>query len=89
MTVEERVLRLENAFVQMTAMAQNLDERDETHAEWINTLGARMDELAEAQKQTQADISALTVIVGDVDKSLKSLAETVERFINEGRNGKP
>ncbi len=53
MTVEERVLRLENAFVQMTTMVRNLDERDETHAEWINLLGA-------AQANTEHKIAALT-----------------------------
>jgi hypothetical protein len=45
--------------------------------------------LAEAQRQTEANLSALTSIVADTERRLNSLAALVERFISEGRNGKP
>lgn len=73
MTVEERVLRLENAFAtlselvaQEAARADTLlrivrdhDERMETQTGWINQLGAGQAELQRAQTEAEAKIAAL------------------------------
>jgi chromosome segregation ATPase len=59
MSTEERVTRLEGAFVQLTEMVRTTDERADTHQGWINQLGSRMEELADAQANTERKIAAL------------------------------
>ena len=99
MTVEERVVELEKAFVTLTHLAVSASERADTHESWINTLGTRMEEfgtrmeeLAEAQKQTQAHLSVLAEIVSDIgraqartEQTLASLTEKIDRYI-DGQN---
>jgi len=52
MSTEERVARLENAFVNLSRLAESLDERLNTQLSWINLLG-------EAQANSEAKIAAL------------------------------
>src|SRR5947199_6547046 len=67
MGIEERVVDLEKAFVQLTQLAISASERADTHEKWINSLGsnmerlsARMEELAAAQANSEVKIAALT-----------------------------
>jgi len=53
MSTEERLTRVEDAFVTLTRLAQSLDERLNTQLTWINSLGA-------AQANSEAKIEALT-----------------------------
>ena len=52
MSTEERLSRLENAFVTLTRLAESMDERMDQHLDWINQPG-------EAQANADARIAAL------------------------------
>ncbi len=88
MSTEERLLRLEAAFVTLTDWSRDHDVRIDTFDAKLAALTEKMESLAEtqqqlteAQRQTEANLSALTIIVGDTDKRLDRLAETLDRFI--------
>lgn len=74
----------------LTEMLRRADERMDEFDGKLNTLAdefdGKLNALAEAQARTEANLSALTSIVGDTEKRLDRLAETVDRYI-EGRNG--
>ena len=48
MSVEDSVLRLENAFATLVEIKRGLEERFDTHEKWINELGAAQVELTKA-----------------------------------------
>ncbi|HEX8491423.1 MAG TPA: hypothetical protein VF658_01150 [Pyrinomonadaceae bacterium] len=52
MSTEERLVRLENAFVTLTRIVESIDSRLNTQPGWINSLG-------EAQANTEVKIVAL------------------------------
>lgn len=52
MSIDERMLRLENAFATLVRLAEGTDERLDQHLSWINQLG-------EAQANSEAKIAAL------------------------------
>lgn len=52
MSTEERWARLENAFVNLTRLAESFDDRLNTQLSWINSLG-------EAQTNSEAKIAAI------------------------------
>lgn len=68
MSTEERVVRLENAFVNLTRLAESLDERLNTQLSWINSLG-------EAQANSEAKIAALADAQIKTEDALVRLAE--------------
>jgi DNA repair exonuclease SbcCD ATPase subunit len=101
MTTEDRLLRLENAFVTLTDLAESIDRRLDTHDSWINRLG-------EAQAHTEERIAALIDAQVRTEDALARLAEaqasnecsvaTLTRLADEmdarlsaveGRNGQP
>jgi predicted nucleic acid-binding Zn-ribbon protein len=93
MSVEERVLRLENAYTTLAELlahaesrtnvllqlARSADERLETQQGWINQLG-------EAQANSEKKIEALADAQIKTEAALAELSATVTRFI-EGRTG--
>jgi predicted transcriptional regulator len=80
MSIEERVLHLEKYFTMLVELARSSNER-------MDEFDSKLNALAEAQTRTEANLSALTSIVGDTEKRLDRLAEIVERHIVEGHNG--
>ncbi|HEY0322349.1 MAG TPA: hypothetical protein VGC66_15435 [Pyrinomonadaceae bacterium] len=98
MSVEERLARLENAFVTLTRLAESVDERTDTHLAWINSLGeaqanseAKIAALADAQIKTEA---ALVKLAEAHTKLAESQSHTDQRLdalidiVRELRNGK-
>jgi hypothetical protein len=86
MSVEDRVLRLENAFATLVEIQRGLEERFDTHEKWINELGAAQvgltraqAELVQAQARTEASLAG-------TNERLNSL-NVFERHLSEGRNG--
>ena len=75
MSVEDRVLRLENAFATLVEIQRGLEERFDNHDKWINELGAAQVELTKAQARTE--------------ERLNTLIDVFERHLSEGREGKP
>jgi peptidoglycan hydrolase CwlO-like protein len=68
MSTPERLVRLENAFVDLTRLAESLDERLNTQLSWINSLG-------EAQANSEAKIAALADAQIKTENALAGLAE--------------
>jgi chromosome segregation ATPase len=68
MSAEERLARLENAFVNLTRLAESLDDRLNTQPSWINSLG-------EAQANSEAKIAALADAQIKTEGALVRLAE--------------
>jgi hypothetical protein len=98
MSTEERLARLENAFVNLTRLAESFDERLNTQLSWINSLGdaqinseAKIAALADAQIKTE---SALLRLAEAHTKLAESQAHTDQRLdalidiVRELRNGK-
>lgn len=81
MSVEDRLLRLENAFATLVEIQRGLEERFDTHETWINELGAAQVELTKAQARTESSIA-------ETNERLNSLIDVFERHLSEGRNGK-
>jgi archaellum component FlaC len=81
MTVEERVLRLENAFTILVELARNQEERLDDNNARADDFDAKLSALADAHIRTEESLHQLAGRVG-------KLAETVERLISEGRKGK-
>ncbi|HEX8708615.1 MAG TPA: hypothetical protein VF723_10270 [Pyrinomonadaceae bacterium] len=76
MSMEDRVLRLENAFATLVEIQRGLEERFDTHRQWINELGAAQVELTRAQARTE-------VALVETNERLNSLIGVVERFISD------
>ncbi len=55
----------------------------------LDRITIAQEELAEAQKRTDAKVSKLIEAQAQTDERLNALINTVERYISEGRNGKP
>jgi uncharacterized protein YdgA (DUF945 family) len=98
MNTEERLVRLENAFVNLTRLVESLDERLNTQLSWINSLGeaqansdAKIAALADAQIKTE---DALVKLAEAHTKLAESQAHADKRLdalidiVREGRNGK-
>jgi chromosome segregation ATPase len=68
MSTDERLARLENAFVTLTRLAESFDERLNTQLSWINSLG-------EAQANSEAKIAALANAQIKTEDALVRLAE--------------
>jgi chromosome segregation ATPase len=64
MTIEERVLRLEAAFVTLTQLARSMDERMDTSDGRMNELEEKMAALVDAQITTEERIQALSDATG-------------------------
>jgi methyl-accepting chemotaxis protein len=93
---DERTSDLQKHFEMLTQLAVNASERADTHESWINSMGTRMEELAEshkelaeAQRQTEAHLSVLAEIMRDLghaqartEKALERLTERFEQYIN-------
>ncbi len=100
MSTEEPLLKLENSFSTLAELARRSEERTDTLIELARNHDERMDDfdkklaaLVEAQARTEANLSALTVIVTDLGRAqsetnarLDRLTENVDRFI-AGQNG--
>jgi prefoldin subunit 5 len=75
-----RTADLEKHFNMLSQLAVRADERMDGHDAGLSNLTAKLEALADAQIRTEETLNRL----GErVDK----LAETVERYISEGRNG--
>jgi peptidoglycan hydrolase CwlO-like protein len=95
MSIEERVTTLEQAFVTLTRLAENMDARMDSTGERVNNLEEKMAALADAQIRTE---EALTRLAKANEESLARLAEAqahtdrrldaLINIISEGRNGK-
>lgn len=72
---EIRTSDLEEHFKMLTQLAVSASERADTHESWINSLGTRMQELAELQRQTDARIAALVEAQRETEARLSELAE--------------
>lgn len=98
MSTEERLVRLENAFVILTRLAESMDGRLNTQLGWINSLGESQVRLEEAQANTEVKIAALADAQIRTEEALARLAEaqahTDQRLdalidiVRELRNGK-
>jgi chromosome segregation ATPase len=101
MTTEDRILRLEDAFVTLTDLAENIDRRLDTHDSWINRLGEaqahteeRIAALIDAQIRTEEALARLTEAQAGNERSLgvlTRLANDMDARLTavEGRNGQP
>jgi phage-related tail protein len=69
----ERISTLEQSFQILVQLAQSADERMGQHLAWINQLG-------EAQANTEAKMAALTDAQIKTDEALSSLAESQARL---------
>lgn len=85
-TDEKRIARLEHAFVTLTEMAVRADERADEAQARADSFDEKLNALIEAQQQMAANLAALAIIVGETDRRLDRLAETVDRFI-AGKGG--
>lgn len=73
MSTEERLSRVENAFVTLTRLAESMSERMDQHLEWINHLGeaqanadARIAALADAQIHTEERMARVETALASV-----------------------
>jgi chromosome segregation ATPase len=71
MTNEERITRLENSFVILTELARSADEWRDTHLDWIN-------QLAEAQSNSDSKIAALANAQIRTDEHIAGLSSKME-----------
>jgi chromosome segregation ATPase len=89
MSTEERLSRLENAFVTLTRLAESMSERMDQHLDWINQLGdaqanadARIAALADAQIHTEERMvrveTALATLVDAQARTEAALARLAE-----------
>ena len=72
MSTEDRVAQLESAFVTLTQLVRNHGERFDTHADWINQLGA-------AQVNSEQKIAALVDAQIRTEDAVRQLAEAQTR----------
>jgi len=86
MSTEDRIERVESAFVMLSNLVQSHGERFDTHREWLNELGARMVELAAAQAEltaaqanTEQKLAALVDAQIRTEEELRRLSEAQDR----------
>ena len=101
MDVDDRLLRLENAFATLVEIQRGLEERFDTHEQWINELGGAQTELTKSQAdlaqaqaelaQAQAELAQAQArteaVLAETGERLNSLINVFERHLTEGRNG--
>lgn len=87
--LEPRIRNVEEAMQMLTQLALRADERMDTLDQHADDFDKKMGELAEMQKLTEANLSALTSIVADLgraqtrtEKALASLSEKLDRYIS-------
>jgi outer membrane protein TolC len=91
MDVDDRLLRLENAFATLVEIQRGLEERFDTHEQWINELGGAQTELTKSQAdlaQAQAELTQAQAELAQAQAELAQaqarteavLAETGERL---------
>ena len=95
MSVEERLARLEQAFATLTELAVRADERMDSHDRSFDELDTKIAALTDAQIKTEAALAKLAETqerteskLSETDGRLNRLADIVERYISEGRDGK-
>ncbi|HYV06813.1 MAG TPA: hypothetical protein VFB82_19615 [Blastocatellia bacterium] len=76
---EERVVRLEEAFLMLVEIARITDERQDETDQRISRFDEKLTALADAQLVSQSELTELT-------KGLNSLINIVERYISNGHN---
>lgn len=100
MSVEDRVLRLENAFATLSELAARSQSRTDTLVQLTDTLvqlavsaSERADtheswinELGEAQAKLAKAQERTEAALAETNERLNSLINVVERFISERRN---
>jgi DNA repair exonuclease SbcCD ATPase subunit len=69
----ERIFTLEQSFQMLVQLAQSADERMDQHLAWINQLG-------EAQANTESKLAALTDAQIRTDEALSRLADSQARL---------
>jgi chromosome segregation ATPase len=88
-STEERLSRVENAFVTLTRLVENISGRMDQHSQWINQLGeaqvnadARIAALADAQIHTEERMvrveTALAALVEAQARTESALARLAE-----------
>jgi vacuolar-type H+-ATPase subunit I/STV1 len=94
--LEETNVRLEDTNQRLEIYAdmqrefiQVVTRHIEAQGEINSSLRGTIHELKESQVRTDGALRAMAVSQTRTDARLDRLAETVERFITEGRNGKP
>ncbi|MBA3765667.1 MAG: hypothetical protein H0W99_01515 [Acidobacteria bacterium] len=94
MSVEDRVANLEEAFIALRQMAKRADERVDSISESIGLLtqmierhDARHDRAETEQSNADARIAALADAQIRTEEALSRLAEKLDRYIGDGRNG--
>lgn len=88
MSVEDRVLRLENAFATLVEIQRGLEERFENRDKWINELGESQTELTKAQAELAQAQGELAKAQARTEENLNTLIEVFERHLSEGREGR-
>jgi outer membrane protein TolC len=88
MNVDDRVLRLENAFATLVEIQRGLEERFDNHEKWINELGAAQAELTRAQAELAQAQAELAQAQARTEERLNTLINVFERHLSEGREGK-
>jgi chromosome segregation ATPase len=84
MSTGERVTTLEQAFVTLTRLAENMDARMDSTDERVNNLEEKMAALADAQLRTEESLAKLAEAQAHTDRRLDALID----IISEGRDGK-
>jgi predicted nucleic acid-binding Zn-ribbon protein len=100
-STEDRVLKLENAFTTLVELVRNMDERmDDSNARTASG-ETNLAALSQIVLEVETNLVALSQIVLELAQSQKRsderldkftervdrLADTVEKFINESRDG--
>jgi hypothetical protein len=90
MTIDDRVVRLEQAFATLVRLAEKSDERLDQHLSWVNQLGeaqansgVKIATLPDAQIRTEEALARLAASQAHIDQRLDALIE----IVREGRNG--
>ncbi len=94
MSVEERVINLETAFLELSRMAKRADERMDTIGESIQLLtqlvarhDARFDHVGGELSNADARIAALADAQIRTEEALNRLEALMERHLREGHDG--
>jgi polyhydroxyalkanoate synthesis regulator phasin len=84
LSTEDRVAQLESAFVTLTRLVQNHGERFDTHMAWINQLGEaqvnseqKIAALIDAQIRTEAVVAATNERIDRLTELVQRLAERI------------
>lgn len=75
MSIDERVLRLESAFVTLTRLAENMDARMDRTGERMDNFDVKLAALADAQIRTENAMAILTTKQSELTTKMSELAE--------------